>query len=80
MTGEVATHIGQALLHSRGVAQWFKSDAIEALVGAYRAGRGGGRELFCLMQFAIWHRIFIEQPGQRPQIDDNPLDWIASDA
>jgi asparagine synthase (glutamine-hydrolysing) len=32
------------------------------------------------MQFAIWHRLFVEQPGLRPSPDEDPLDWVASDA
>jgi asparagine synthase (glutamine-hydrolysing) len=32
--------------------------------------------LFGLMQFAIWHRLFIERPGLKPTPDEDPLDWI----
>jgi asparagine synthase (glutamine-hydrolysing) len=58
------------------VREWFRVEAIPALVAARQRGQGGGRELFGLMQFAIWHRLFIEQPGLKPAPDENPLDWI----
>jgi asparagine synthase (glutamine-hydrolysing) len=32
------------------------------------------------MQFAIWHRLFIEQPGRTPLPEEDPLNWIASNA
>jgi asparagine synthase (glutamine-hydrolysing) len=28
------------------------------------------------MQFAIWHRIFVEQQGRKPGREEDPLDWI----
>jgi asparagine synthetase B (glutamine-hydrolysing) len=45
-----------------------------------RAGRGGGRELWALVQFASWHRLFVEHPGLAPTPDENPVDWIPSAA
>ncbi len=35
------------------------------------------REVFCLMQFAIWHRLFIEDGGRtKPSVDEDPRDWV----
>jgi len=31
-----------------------------------------------LLQFAIWHSLFIAQLGQRPGPQQDPLGWIAS--
>ena len=76
LTGEVAEQMGRRLANNTGIREWFRTDAIPALVTARQHGQGGGRELFGLMQFAIWHRLFIEQPGLRPAPDENPLEWI----
>ena len=80
LTGSIASRIGDVLTRNYGIQEWFQVDAIPDLVRARQAHRGGGRELFGLMQFAIWHRIFIEQPGLAPLPAEDPLDWIASDA
>ncbi|MBN2885838.1 MAG: asparagine synthase (glutamine-hydrolyzing) [Chromatiaceae bacterium] len=79
LQGERATRIGALLARNEGIRRWFRPEAIPALVAARRAGHGGGRELFGLMQFAIWHRLFIERPGARPTPNEDPLEWIASD-
>jgi asparagine synthase (glutamine-hydrolysing) len=79
LAGEVADRLGRRLLENRGIREWFRVDAIPRLVAARRARRGGSRELFGLMQFAIWHRLFIEQPGLKPAPDEDPLDWVASE-
>ncbi|GAB0147650.1 asparagine synthase (glutamine-hydrolyzing) [Marichromatium sp. PS1] len=77
--GERAARVGELLARNDGIRTWFRPEALPALVAARRAGRGGGRELFGLLQFAIWHRLFIERPGLTPAPHEDPLDWIASD-
>ncbi|MBK1724254.1 asparagine synthase (glutamine-hydrolyzing) [Thiocystis violacea] len=78
LRGEVAEQVGQRLAHSRGIREWFRAESIPDLVAARQGGHGGGRELFGLMQFAIWHRLFIDQPGLKPAPNEDPLEWIAS--
>lgn len=76
LRGSVAEQLGRRLADNRGIREWFRTEAIAELVAARQQGRGGGRELFGLMQFAIWHHIFIEAPGHCPGPNENPLDWI----
>ena len=76
LRGDLAAEVGRRLACNPGVRDWFEVSAISELVAARQAGHGGGRELFGLMQFAIWHRLFIEQPGLKPAPDEDPLDWI----
>jgi asparagine synthase (glutamine-hydrolysing) len=76
LTGDLAERLGARLAHNRGIREWFRVPAIAELVRARQARRGGGRELFTLLQFAIWHRLFIDQPGLRPEPNEDPLEWI----
>jgi asparagine synthase (glutamine-hydrolysing) len=59
------------------VGEWFDTRHFPALFEAQRRHGNATREIFCLMQFAIWHRLFLEQPGCQPSPDENPLDWIS---
>jgi asparagine synthase (glutamine-hydrolysing) len=79
LRGERVTAIGQRLAANRGIQRWFELGAVADLIAEAKAGRGTDRELWGLMQFSIWHRMFIEQPGLRPTPDEDPLDWIASE-
>ncbi|MBK1693598.1 asparagine synthase (glutamine-hydrolyzing) [Chromatium weissei] len=76
LRGEVAAQIGQRLLRNRGICEWFNVTGIQELVTARQRGNGGSRELFGLMQFAIWHQLFIEQSKLKPAPNENPIDWI----
>ena len=76
LRGPLAERLGQRLAANRGIRDWFEVTAIPGLVAARKAGRGGSRELFGLMQFAIWHRLFIEEPGLKPGPDEDPLEWV----
>jgi asparagine synthase (glutamine-hydrolysing) len=59
------------------IREWFDVAGVRRLLADQRAGRSAGREIMCLLPFAIWHRLFIERPGERPTPDEDPLDWIA---
>lgn len=76
LTGDLADRLGKRLAENRGIREWFRAPALADLVRARRRGRGGSRELFGLLQFAIWHRLFIEQPGLKPLPDEDPLEWV----
>ena len=57
------------------IRRWFRPDGVAELVRAQRAHGNATRELWELLQLAIWHRIFIE--GHQPSRDEDPLSWIA---
>jgi len=79
LQGDRLIRLGDRLVRNRGIRDWFKAEAVGELIGAGLAGRGVSRELCGLMQFAIWHRLFIEQPGLKPAPDEeDPLEWIVS--
>lgn len=76
LTGALAERLGARLAANRGIREWFDVAAIPELVAARRARRGGSRELFGLMQFAIWHRLFVEGSGIKPEPHEDPLEWV----
>jgi asparagine synthase (glutamine-hydrolysing) len=61
---------------SRGIRDWFDPGGVRDLVRQQLRGRNVSRPIMGLVQFAIWHRLFIEQPGATPAPDEEPLDWI----
>jgi asparagine synthase (glutamine-hydrolysing) len=57
------------------IQRWFRPDGVAALVRAQQRHGRATRELWELVQLAIWHRIFVE--GHVPGRDEDVLAWIA---
>lgn len=66
----------EKLLRNNAVKTWFDLEALKKLFAFQRRGGHGTRAIWSLMQFAIWHRIFIENHGKPPSPNENPLNWI----
>jgi asparagine synthase (glutamine-hydrolysing) len=75
--GEVLDRLEGKLSANPAIAEWFDTRHFPALFQAQRKKGNASREIFCLMQFAIWHRLFIERPGLKPSPDEDPLAWIS---
>lgn len=76
LSGQFLDQLEQKLTANRVLARWFKLEKVAGLFAAQRAGQNHARHIWCLMQIAIWHRLFIERPGVVPATTENPLDWL----
>ena len=76
LSGAFLDRLEHKLVRSPALTEWFETARLPALFNAQRTRRSASREIFTLLQFAIWHRLFIEQPGARPAPNEDPLDWI----
>jgi asparagine synthase (glutamine-hydrolysing) len=77
LRGEFLDQLERKLAGNRAVNDWFDTSRLPALFQVQRNKGGASREIFCLLQFAIWHKLFIEQPGIRPSPYEDALDWIS---
>lgn len=77
--GDFLEQLGQVLPALPSITEWFQPEAIKQLVSAQRQRKStAARLLFALLQFAIWHRLFIEGDGQRPPAFIDPLEFLMS--
>lgn len=76
LQGALLEGLRQKLPSNPAIREWFNREAVRQLIEAHAGHGGAAREIWCLLQFAIWHRLFVEQPGRRPGTDEDPLDWI----
>ena len=77
LAGRVLDDLEQKLIRNAAVKAWFDTAHLPALFDVQRKSGRAAREVFCLMQFAIWHRLFIEEEGRTiPSVDEDPRDWI----
>lgn len=76
LSGQFLDHLEQKLLVSPVIQQWFKIAAVRDIFTAQRQGKNYARHIWCMMQIAIWHTLFIERAGLQPAVEENPLDWL----
>jgi len=76
LRGEFLAQLGQALASNEAIRSWFKVDGVKGLIEAQQHTGGHSDQVWGLLQFAIWHRLFVEQPGRQPGRSEDPLDWI----
>jgi len=58
------------------IREWFRPEGVARLLEAQRRKGGSSREVWCLMQFAIWHRIFVDGTAGEPEPESDPIVWI----
>lgn len=76
LTGDTLDRLEKTLSASPAIREWFQPRAVHLLAEKQRRGRGVTKNLTALLQFALWHRIFIEGDGARPALQD-PIDYLA---
>ena len=76
LQGALLERMAERLPRNAAVREWFDPQGVSALIKARQQGAPVSRELFSLLQFALWHRLFIDAPGTLPAPAENTLEWL----
>lgn len=77
LSGDFLDRLSAKLQKNPAVHQWFQINEVARLLEQQKRKGNVSREIWCLMQFAIWHRLFVEFPGVVPGVSEDPLEWIS---
>ncbi|MBI3432364.1 MAG: asparagine synthase (glutamine-hydrolyzing) [Hydrogenophilales bacterium] len=77
LRGERLQTLLKVLPDSEGIRAWFDPAEVRKLLLAQQQGAKHSTALWTLLNFAVWHRIFIETAGQKPADQADPLAFIA---
>lgn len=77
LSGEFLDQLETRLPENPGVRRWFNSAEVRALIQRQRRSGRHSQALWALLQFAIWHTLFIEGDGARPPASADLLEYIA---
>jgi asparagine synthase (glutamine-hydrolysing) len=77
LQGDNLLKLGQILPGHQAFSGLFKPSGISALVSRQSTRQDVSDQLWALLQFAVWHRIFIEGSGEKPEVFSNPIEFIA---
>ncbi len=74
--GKRLDELGLRLRKNYAIREWFNVAGIDWLIQRQRTTGRMTRQLWALVQIALWHRIFIEDGGSAPPLEANLLDWV----
>jgi asparagine synthase (glutamine-hydrolysing) len=77
LSGAFLDRLEKALLAHGGIREWFNPDGIRQLVKFQHARGNVSQILWTLFQFAIWHKIFVEDDGRKPSESLDPITFIS---
>ena len=75
LRGDFLDALASRLPSSAAIQAWCQPEAVRTLLERQRSRHDVTREVWSLLQFAIWHRVFIEGAGT-PGGDEDPLAWL----
>ncbi len=76
LQGDYLNAVAEVLKASAGIQQWFKADAVGLLLVQQQKRGKLAKNIMALLQFAIWHRLFIEGDGTRPPEQIDPVRFL----
>ena len=77
LTGDILSRLETTLPDNAAIQTWFKPDGIRLLIRQQHESGNVSRLLWTIFQFAIWHRILIENNGERPSPNQDPVEMIS---
>ncbi len=76
LRGSFLHQLAQKLPQSQAIKHWCEPAAVVDLLAQQKVKHNATREIWSLLQFAIWHRMFIEGAGGVPSSEEDPLAWL----
>ncbi len=76
LKGERLDKLDRALAASPGITAWFDPPAVSQLIERHRRRGDRGAPLWALLNFALWHRIIVENNGNAPPARQDPFNYL----
>lgn len=78
LRGEYLTRLERVMQHNAAMKAWFQPAGVAQLVARQRSHGDVSKNLLALLQFALWHRMFIEGDGAAPAAMQDPVAMLES--
>lgn len=78
LAGENLKRLSQVLPRHPAFEGLFDPDGIAQLIARQSARADVSRALWALLQFAVWHRVFIQGHGEQPPVFADPIELISA--
>jgi len=78
LSGKVLDQLETCLPQQPGIQRWFNSSGVKQLIQRQRTHSDMTQPLWRIWQFALWHHIFIDNNGEPPELQCDPIEILAS--
>jgi asparagine synthase (glutamine-hydrolysing) len=75
--GPMLERLMKVLPDQPGVADWFQPDGVREVIARQQRRGDAGQVLWALLQFAVWHRLYVEGDGAMPSLHQDPVELIS---
>jgi len=76
LQGEFLDRLERHLPRQSAVQDWFRPEGVRRLCHRQRRKGDAAQPLWAILQFALWHRLILEEKGQQPPQDRDPLELL----
>jgi len=73
LKGETLANLAQILPEHAAVKEWLKPEGVRQLIHQHEVKGGVSALIMSIIQFALWHDMFITGSGERPDILQDPI-------
>ncbi|HGX92648.1 MAG TPA: asparagine synthase, partial [Candidatus Tenderia sp.] len=80
LRGDYLARVARCLSHSPAMNEWFQPAGVGQLIERQHQRGDVTKNVFALVQFAIWHKLFIEGDGAAPPALIDPVDFLSGHA
>ena len=70
--------VGAVLRDSPAIEEWMQPSAVDVLVKRQKQKGDVSKNIYALLQFAIWHKLFIEGDAKCPPASVDPVAFLAA--
>ena len=77
LRGDYLQRVAVCLQNSPAIAEWFNPAGVAKLVERQQQKGDVTKNVFALLQFAIWHKLFIEADGSAPPALIDPVELLS---
>ena len=76
LSGDFLDELDTRLPENAGIRRWFNPVQIRALIDRQRHDGDRSPALWAVLQFAVWHKLFIEGDGTRPPATTDLMEYL----
>ncbi len=78
LRGDYLQRVARVMLDNEALQEWFRPEGVRLLLERQQRRGDVTKNVYALLQFALWHRMFVEGDGAMPPPRVDPVEFLES--